>query len=65
MRIHPLTTTLVALPVLAAVAGPYWLGARAEVAYRATVAEMERQPQALHSHPPGLPQGLVLLYRQP
>ena len=47
MRIHPLTTTLVALPVLAAVAGPYWVGARAEVAYRATVAEMERQPQAL------------------
>lgn len=47
MRIHPLPATLVAMPVLAAVAGPYWLGGRAEVAYRAAIAEMERQPQAL------------------
>ena len=47
MRIQPLIAALIAVPALAAVVGPYWLGERAELAYRTTLAEIQGQPQVM------------------
>jgi uncharacterized protein YdgA (DUF945 family) len=47
MRIQTLAAALIAAPALVVVVGPYWLGERAEMAYRTTLAEIQGQPQVM------------------
>jgi uncharacterized protein YdgA (DUF945 family) len=47
MRIQTLAAALIAAPALVVVVGPYWLGGRAELAYRTTFAEIRGRPQVM------------------